>query len=275
VSLFEYDPVSPLETLSIQVGERTQEQLCDLSYRVGEREDRVQAWLIIPKIPTPSSYAVFLHGGGQERGAFLNEAYLLAENGFASLLIDLPQARMFPRFSHPEEALISFHRTVVSVRRGIDCLACCSDIDQTRGAIIGFSFGAWMGSIVAAVDQRVRAAVLTAVVPRMSEFWTTNINPEVVRIRAALPSGTMERYAHMTRFIDVLEHLDKREDLQWFFQLGSGDEFMNQDSIGEFSSHAKGKNALRVYECGSHFEMFLHPDARHDRLSWLQDQLVS
>lgn len=270
--MFDYDSGTPLEMLSTPVGERFDGQLRDLSYRVSE--DRVQAWLIVPKIPTLSSYAVFLHGGGQERGAFLHEAYLLAEIGIASLLIDLPQARTFPQFSHPEEDLDTFYRTVVSVRRGIDCLACCSEIDETRGAIIGFSFGAWMGSIVAAVDQRVRAAVLTAVVLRMSEFWRTNVNPDVVPIRAGLPPGTIERYVRATRSIDVLEYLGKRKDLRLFFQLGSGDELVSQDSIGEFSSHSKGKNALRVYECSSHFELFLHPDARHDRLSWLQDQLA-
>jgi len=155
----------------------------------------------------------------------------------------------------------------------MDCFACCSEIDETRGAILGFRFGAWVGSIVAAVDHRVRSAGLIAVVPRMSEFWRTNVNPDVVRVRAGLPSGTMERYALATRSIDVLEHLGKRKDLRLFFQFGSGDELVNQDAIGEFSSHSKGQNALRVYECSSHFEMFFRPDARHDRLSWLQGQL--
>jgi hypothetical protein len=39
-----------------------------------------------------------------------------------------------------------------------------------RGAIVGFSFGAWTAGIVATGDARPKRAVLIAGVPRMSEF---------------------------------------------------------------------------------------------------------
>jgi cephalosporin-C deacetylase-like acetyl esterase len=266
---------SPLEAVATLVEERTHGQLFDLSYRVDPSETRVSAWLIAPKAPVASSYVVFLHGGGQDRNAFIEEAYLFAGHGIASLLVDLPQARAFPQFAQPEEDLSTFHRTVVSVRHGVDFLVDHSEVDGYCGTIIGFSFGAWIGSIVAAADHRVKAAVLTAFVPRMSEFWRLNPHPDVARIRAGLAPETLARFATVTRPMDTLEHLRHRTDVRLLLQFGLGDEFVTEDEVREFLPYSAGNNLLRVYESGSHFQMFLDPVARRDRVAWLLNQLSS
>jgi hypothetical protein len=91
--LFEYDAASPLQPVSTLVEEHVEGHLHDLSYRVTESSDCAHAWVIVPSRPDSLPYVVYLHGGGQDRGAFLSEALLLADLGIASLLIDLPQAR--------------------------------------------------------------------------------------------------------------------------------------------------------------------------------------
>jgi hypothetical protein len=78
----------------------------------------------------------------------------MADLGIASLLIDLPQARALPNFLHPEKDQATLVQTVLAVRRGMDCLALRSDIDMSRGAIIGFSFGVWIGSRSVGLDTR-------------------------------------------------------------------------------------------------------------------------
>jgi pimeloyl-ACP methyl ester carboxylesterase len=272
--LFEYDAASPLQPVSTLVEEHVDGDLHDLSYRVTESSDCAHAWMIVPTRSDSLPYVVYLHGGGQGRGAFLNEAFLLADLGIASLLIDLPQARAFPDFSSPDKDQNTFFQTVIAVRRGVDCLALRSNIDINRGAIVGFSFGAWIGSVVAAVDGRLRRAILTAGVPRMSEFWRASTHPDVVSIRDGLPSPIMERFVEASRPFDAIEHLRRCSNIRLFFQFGTGDEIISQEHVREFSPYAVGRNQLKIYESGSHYQIIFDPDARHDRLSWLQDQLL-
>jgi predicted peptidase len=152
--LFEYDPACSLESISVLIEKHLKSDLYDLSYRVTDSSEYVHAWVVVPSQPGSFPFVVFLHGGGQDRGAFLHEAFLLADRGIASLLIDLPQARALPNFLHPEKDQAPLVQTVLAVRRGMDCLALRSDIDMSRGAIIGFSFGVWIGSRSVGLDTR-------------------------------------------------------------------------------------------------------------------------
>jgi dienelactone hydrolase len=218
-------------------------------------------------------FVVALHGGGQNRDAYLAEARLLADIGIASLLIDLPAARAFPNFSRPDEEQDRFARTVITVRRGLDYLSLRPDIDATRGAIVGFSFGAWIGSIAAAIDARLKGAVLIALVPRMSEFWRASSHPEVVHLREGLQPGVMDNYAERSKWLDASEYLQRCSNVTLLFQFGAGDEIISQEHVREFTHYACGTNQLKVYESGPHYEMLFNPDARRDRLFWLRDQL--
>jgi hypothetical protein len=135
--LFEYDQSSSIEASSSTVWTHIQGNLHELAYRLPESSEGARAWLIKPPQSGPSPFVVALHGGGQDRDAYLAEARILADIGIASLLIDLPAARAFPNFSCPDEELDRFAKTVITVRRGVDYLSLRSDIDQTRGAIVG------------------------------------------------------------------------------------------------------------------------------------------
>ena len=271
--MFEYDQSSSLEASSSTVWTHIQGNLHELSYRLPESSECSRAWLIKPPRSGPSPFVVALHGGGQDRDAYLAEARLLADLGIASLLIDLPSARAFPDFSCPDQELDRFTKTVITVRRGVDSLSLRPDIDHTRGAIVGFSSGAWIGSVVAVVDARLKRAVLIALMPRMSEFWRSSPHPEAVHLREGLQPGIIENYAERSKWLDASEYLQRRSNVDLFFQFGAGDEVISQEYVREFTACACGSNQLKVYESGPHYEMFYNPDARRDRLFWLRDQL--
>jgi dienelactone hydrolase len=204
--------------------------------------------MIVPSQSSSLPFVVFLHGGGQDRGAFLGEAFLLADFGIASLLIDLPQARALPNFSCPEKDQATFFQTVIAVRRGVDYLALRPDIDMSRGAIVGFRFGAWVASVVAAVDGRLSRVILTSGAPRMSEFWRGSPHPDVVGIRDELPPLIMERYVEASKPCDAIEHLRNCANVCLFFQFGSCDEVISEEYVREFLPYAVGENQLKVYE---------------------------
>lgn len=272
--MFEYDLSSPIEAISSLVERLVQGDLHELSYRLPGCLEKARAWLIVPRQSGASPFVVALHGGGQDRNAFLAEASLMAELGIASLLIDLPQARAFPDFSRPDQDRDRFAQTVITVRRGLDYLSLRADIDMCHGALVGFSFGAWIASIVAAVDARSKSAILIAGVPRMSEFWRTSLHPDVLRIREGLQPGIMDNYAEASKGIDASEYLQRCSNIPLLFQFGTGDEVIQQEYVREFTPYVCGTNQLKVYESGSHYQMFLDPDARRDRLSWLRGQLA-
>ena len=172
--MFEYDRLAPLEAVVREVETQDSSTLFDLSYRVDGDSDRSHGWLIVPPRSQPIPFVVLLHGGGQDRGACLAEAWLLAGRGVGSLLVDLPQARSFPNFSNPAEEQSTFTQTVISVARGVDYLALRENFD---------------------LDQ-------------------------------------------------------------------------------EFARYATGLNLLKVYDSATHLQMFFHPGARQDRISWLDAQLT-
>jgi cephalosporin-C deacetylase-like acetyl esterase len=269
--VFKYDRRSPLEEEVTAVGTQAQGRLFDLSYRVDGNSARSQGWLIVPFRSHPVPFVVFLHGGGQDRGACMAEAWLFADRGIGSLLIDLPQARSFPNFSNPVEEQSTFAQTVISVMRGLDYLALRGDFDMERGAIVGFSFGAWIGSALAAADTRVGLAVLVACVPFMSEFWRSS--PYVAHIRREVPSERFERYIEASRPFDPLRFVAQCLNKSLFFQFGADDELVSAEQTREFAPYATGLNLLKVYDSATHLQMFFDLVAREDRISWLQSKL--
>lgn len=124
-------------------------------------------------------------------------------------------------------------QAVITVRRGLDCLSLRSDIDMSRGAIVGFSFGAWMRTIVAAVDGHLKRGHPDCWTSRMSEFWRASLNPEVVQVRTGLQPGVMNRYAETTKPHDASEYFRRCSSAPLFFQFGTGDEAISQEDVSE------------------------------------------
>ncbi len=82
-------------------------------------------------------------------------------------------------------------QSVVDLRRGIDYLESRPDIDMNRVAIFGGSLGGWIGSILAAVEPRIKTAILS--VPA-TEFVTEQTPPgQVIN-----SSNFFPRYKDMT-----------------------------------------------------------------------------
>ena len=271
--MFEYDRLAPLEAEVSEVETQARGALFDLSYRVDGNSERTHGWLIVPSRSNSVPIVIFLHGGAQDRGACLAEAWLLADRGIGSLLVDLPQARSFPDFTHPSKDQHTFSQTVISAMRGLDYLASRPDFDVNQAAIVGFSFGAWIGSALAAEDARLKLAILVAGAPRMSEFWRTNPDPLVIGIRRDLSPGVFADYIEASQPLDAVRFLGRCSNTRLFFQCGAEDQLVPAEQAQEFAPYATGLNLLRMYDSATHLQMFFHSGAREDRVSWLETQL--
>ena len=231
--------------------------------------DGVAAWLVRPDdvaaAPDPFAGVVLWHWFSQQplgdRNQFLDEARELAGRGLVCLL---PQGR-FPWFEDPTGSahdVAAIESEVERFSAGLDLLAERPDIDQDRLAVVGHDFGAMLASIVAAREQRVRAAVLIAPTPRWGDwflpFWEIQEerSPYLRALEPLDPQAQMASIAPRP----VLLQLAERD---YFVPLMAG--FELRRSSGE--SHA-----LDVRQYDADHEMG-GDDARRDRVTFLAEVL--
>ena len=230
--------------------------------------DRVAAWLVRPNDgaqPDPFAGVVLWHWFSQQplgdRNQFLDEARELAGRGVVCLL---PQGR-FPWFENPTGAdhdVAAIEAEVARFSAGLDLLAGRADVDEGRLAVVGHDFGAMLASIVAAREERVRAAVLIAPTPRWGDwflpFWEIDQerSPYLHALEPLDPQAQMASIAPRPVLLQLAEH-------DYFVPLMAG--FELRRASGE--SHA-----LDVRSYDADHEMDVH-DARRDRVAFLAEIL--
>lgn len=148
--------------------------LYKLSYS-SVRGQRVPAYLAIPKekVGEKMPVVVLMHGWNLFWGK--NEDWvqewipLLTARGYAVLAPDhfmYGERKTEEGFDEGSDRGPYYYRdwmcqTVVDLRRGIDYLESRPDMDMDRVAIFGGSLGGWIGSILTAVEPRIKTSVLS------------------------------------------------------------------------------------------------------------------
>lgn len=148
--------------------------LYKISYR-SVREQRVPAYLGIPKEKEYEKLPVviLMHGWnlfwGKNEDWIQDWIPLLTEQGYAVLAPDhflYGERKVEGGFDHGSNRGPYYYRdwmcqTVVDLRRSIDYLLSRPDIDPERIAVFGGSLGGWIGSILSAVEPRIKVSILT------------------------------------------------------------------------------------------------------------------
>ena len=251
--------------LGVELGpERTVEDgvvVRQVAYRSGE--DRVGGYLVAPAAAEkPAPAVLYLHGAGGDREEQLDAAVRLAREGAAGLTITAPsRGKSPPAGATPEETLRWQRDTivadVVAARRGLDLLADDDRVDPERLGLVGWSMGGRLATIVAGVDDRVRAAVLmsTGAVP-VAEYVAAA--PEDLRddVEAVLPE------------IDPLSYVD---DIQGslLVQAGRADSVVPQRALGAVVDAAPDDATVEWYAT----DHALDARALDDRVAWLAERL--
>ncbi len=113
---------------------------------------------------------VMIHGLRSDSSDLAEKALKLASFNYTVLALDLPghggRSYGIPPFSAetslnvtPTPRNTHFYHAAVSVYRAVSVLYSLSQVDETRVALVGGSFGGIMTFIVAALDARVKAAL--------------------------------------------------------------------------------------------------------------------
>lgn len=184
VELYQRNPDQPLNA------ERAEFEATDQAtvYRVlidSANGERVPMLLTIPKAGEgPFPVVMVQHGlGGHKDVDYVRPIAIgLAAQGYASLRIDaaLHGERRPENLQEPQNIMEAFFlmlrtgwvQSIADMRRGLDFLATCDEVDAERIGYIGISMGAIMGGVLAGIDERIDGVVLI-----IGGSWNAGANP--------------------------------------------------------------------------------------------------
>ena len=226
--------------------------------RVG---DGVPAFVVQPVGGGRGAAILFLHWFDTEapdgdRTQFLSEAEDLArDHGVVSVL---PQGR-FPWSGDPTDAEADAGRIRAEVeghRAALDELAGREDVDASRIALVGHDFGAMHGTLLAAEDARIAAAVLIAATPRWGDwflpFWPI--------------AGDRHDYLRALAPLDPITRVGEVSPRPVCFQFARSDFFIASMTGLEFHGAAGDPKELHAYEADHGMRV---DEARVDRRAFL------
>ena len=214
--LFDYDAKQPLDLQDKIIAEFADGTLHDITY-TSPKGGPVDAYLVVPKGKGPFAAILFGHWGNGTRAEFIPEAKIYAKAGAVSLLPDYPWDRSQPWYKsldHTDKPELDRDieiQAVIDLRRGIDLLLARPDVDPERLAYVGHSYGAQWGSILSAVDKRMKTSILVAGVaeletsccaapiPAQSIFGRLNLPASLKNILTWLVKSTRSISSDMRR----------------------------------------------------------------------------
>ena len=275
-ALTAYDADSPLGTAEESAVETTADgiEIHDITWD-SPGGGRVSAWLVVPAGEGPFAGIVYLHGSETDRDDFLDEAIAMAHGGAASVVLDAPFSRtgtsrraFLSNFGLADRERDMTAQALVDVRRAYDLLLERGDVDEGRLGFVGHSWGASLGVVLAAVDDRPSALVLITGRPS----WTGFLRAESEGwVRAAHERVGDEDWAH---YLEVMAPLDAMAEIgnvdasRLYLQYGTVDDVVPQDVAAELIDAADGA-VSDVYPAGH----ALSGDATADRVAWLAERL--
>ena len=269
--MFDYSQESLLDVQELGVEARDGANVHDISY-ANQNGARVSAYLIVPHKDGQFAGVIFLHGGEQDRFALLEEALSLARIGAVSLLIDEPSVRAMPLFVEPEADRERYVQIILKLRRGLDLLLSRPDIDPKRIGYVGLSFGAWMGGVLSGIENRVKAYVLIAGTPSMSDFLRSHNHPIIVQIRESLTANQLEIYLQATAPLDAVHYVSRASPASLFFQFARQDESISESVALQYVEAASEPKVVKWYDA-QHHDLFINKAALNDRVEWLRKEI--
>ena len=269
--LFDYDSKAPLDVHDKVIEEFDGGTLHDVTY-TSPKGGPVSAYLVVPKGKAPFAAILFGHWGNGTRAEFIPEAKLYARAGAVSLIPDYLWDRPQPwrktpnHYDKPELDREIEIQTVVDLRRGIDLLLARSDVDPKRLAYVGHSYGAQWGSILSAVDRRMKTSVLMAGVAEVGDIFLRGSDPGIIELRKSRPAGQFERYARVTGDIDAIHFVGHAAPIPLLLQFGNFEQYFDKTSMEHYAAAASDPKKVIYYDTGHDLN---DPQALEDRYDWL------
>ena len=273
--LFEYDAKQPLDIQDKTIEEFADGTLHDITY-TSPKGGPVDAYLVVPKGNGPFAAILFGHWGNGTRAEFIPEAKIYAKAGAVSLMPDYPWDRPQPWYKSvdhidkPELDRDTEIQAVIDLRRGIDLLLARPDVDPERLAYVGHSYGAQWGSILSAVDKRMKTTILVAGAARIGDVFLHSTDPAQVDFRKTQPVGQLEKYCDVVGQIDAIHFIGQAAPIPLLLQFANYEQYFDKTSMQRYVSAASDPKKVQYYDTGHDVNDF---QALEDRYDWLAKQI--
>src|ERR1700758_1466962 len=268
---FDYDAKQPLDIHDRVIEQFDGGTLHDIAY-ASPKGGPVGAYLVVPNGKGPFAAVLFGHWGNGTRAEFIPEAKLYARAGAVSLIPDYPWDRPQPwhktpdHFDKPELDREIEIQAVVDLRRGFDLLLARPDVDPKRLAYVGHSYGAQWGSILSAVDKRMKTSVLMAGVAETADIMIRSDEPSLVDFRKSQPPGQLEKYCQVSGEIDALRFVSHAAPIPLLLQFANYEQYFDKTSMQHYAEAASEPKKVLYYDTGHDLN---DPQALKDRYAWL------
>jgi dienelactone hydrolase len=259
--LFEYDRSVPFDVRQISSYPRGAAEFADITY-MGATGIRLPAYIVTPGGRGPFAGVIWMGwtgGFSQIRNEFVDEALDLARHGVVSLLV----SGYFPWYVAPSDKdtdRMSMIGQIRELRRAIDFLGSLPGVDPSRIAFVGHSMSAMHGADLAAVDHRVKAAVLMAPHATMTDW---------VFAGYGLEKSTEPGYRAAMSSFDPLAFVPYSSPTALFFEFARDDLFVPVAVSRTLYDAASEPKQIGWYGGGHD----LDEAARVDRDAWLAARL--
>jgi dienelactone hydrolase len=261
---FRYDASAPLLVQEAGVQTFGGVAVHDLSY-ASPVSGRVPAYLVLPAGKGPFPVVLFAPGSGGTRDELIGEAEDLASRGVAGFLFTPPILRPggpFLTTCNAAKDVATLVQYVKEMRRALDVIASRSELDARRVGYLGFSLGADMGAVLAAVDTRIDAYALAS---GRGHFTSVLVS----ECRAKLSARALAVYANVYGVLDAVRYIGRAAPASILIQNGTRDPISPRADVLALYRAASAPKTLRWYRSGHR----LTPAAAAFRNRWLLERL--
>jgi hypothetical protein len=143
-------------------------------------------------------------------------------------------------------------------------------VDPARLAYIGHSYGAQWGSILTAVDKRMKTTILMAGVAELGDIYLRTNDPGLTDFRKSQPAGQLEKYCEVVGEIDAIHFVGHAAPIPLLLQFANYEQYFDKTSMQHYVSTGSDPKKVLYYDTGHDLNDF---QALEDRYDWLVDQI--
>lgn len=216
----------------------------------------VPATLLVPHGEKPVPAALLIHGYSSRKEHMAeNVGRLLLGHGIASLAIDLPLhgTRRDPvgqqALSNPLELVRLWRLAVTETRLAVHYLRARDEVDAGRVAVVGYSLGSFLATLLAAEEKSIRALVVAA----------------GGDLPTGIPFGALARTV-----VDPLRSVRKLAGRPLLIVHGKRDRTVKPEQARRLYEAAHDPKEIRWWDTGHH----LPAEAIEHAAAWLEERLA-
>ncbi len=276
IATFAYDRSAPLELADSLL--RTEDGIAIHAVRFASpKGGRVSGLLFVPEGSGPFAGVVVGHGApgridstliGMLDANVMPNAMAVARVGAVAIAIHAPWARRLasPVTFTPADSAYQV-QLIVELQRAVDVLVARPDVDPTRLAYVGRSYGGATGALFAGVERRLRTYVLQVADGGLVSHFT---GPDGSAVSVpGVPRDAWNRWIAAMSPIEPIRFVGRAAPASLLLQSGSQDQTVPPSLAAALHRAASEPKRVIWYEAGHG----LTPAATTDMLAWLHREI--